>query len=428
MKIKLGDAILPHGMIRGPFGSALKKSLLVSKSENNYKVYEQGVVLEKNSSVGNYYVTSDYFNKMKRFAVQENDFLVSCSGVNYGAVYQIKGNFEPGIINQALLILRINPVIADYNYFLYYFKSFISKSITIGTGDSTIPNFPSVSVIKNIELDLPPLDTQRKIGNFLYALDDKIALNKKINATLEAIAKTLYDYWFVQFDFPDENGKPYKTNGGKMIYISELGRDIPAGWEVDTLKGKIFITRGISYSTETLSAGTEGMPMINLASVDRKRNYIPSGLKFFIDDVPNEKKLQAKDMLIACTDLTRQAEIIGSPILVMNDREYTFSMDLAKLTVIDEKLNELYLYMTLRTNFYHQYIIGFASGTTVLHLNTSGIEWYKMLIPPMTLQKKFAEVMNNIYLHTCKNICESQRLAELRDWMLPMLMNGQIKF
>ena len=133
-------------------------------------------------------------------------------------------------------------------------------------------------------------------------------------------------------------------------------------------------------------------------------------------------------MLIACTDLTRQAEIIGSPILVMNDREYTFSMDLARLTVTDEKLNELYFYMTLRTDFYHQYIVGFASGTTVLHLNTSGIEWYKVLIPPTVVQNKFAEVMNNIYLQICKNICESQRLAELRDWLLPMLMNEQIKF
>ena len=211
-----------------------------------------------------------------------------------------------------------------------------------------------------------------------------------------------------------------------MIYNAELGRDIPVGWEIETLEGKISITRGISYSTETLSTDAEGIPMINLASIDRKRNYIPSGLKFFIGDVPNEKKLKSMDMLIACTDLTRQAEIIGSPILVINDREYTFSMDLARLTVTDEKLNELYLYMTLRTNFYHQYIVGFASGTTVLHLNTSGIEWYKVLIPPAVLQKKFAVVMNNIYLQTCKNICESQQLAELRDWLLPMLMNGQV--
>ena len=236
-KIKLGDIILPNGMIRGPFGSALKKSLFVPKSKNTYKVYEQGVVLEKNNFVGNYYITADYFEKMKRFAVKENDFLVSCSGVNYGAIHQIRKNFESGIINQALLIIRVNPLIVDYNYFLYYFRIFISKLITTGTGDSTIPNFPSVSVIKDIEIDLPSLEVQKQIGNFLYSLDKKISLNKKINATLEDMAKTIYDYYFVQFDFPDENGKPYKSSGGKMIFSTELQREIPEGWKVGRLEG-----------------------------------------------------------------------------------------------------------------------------------------------------------------------------------------------
>ena len=93
----------------------------------------------------------------------------------------------------------------------------------------------SVEMLGNLEIDLPPRETQDRIAALLGALDDKIALNKKINATLEAMAKTLYDYWFVQFDFPDENGKPYKMSGGKMIYSSELGRDIPAGWEVGNI-------------------------------------------------------------------------------------------------------------------------------------------------------------------------------------------------
>ena len=134
------------------------------------------------------------------------------------------------------------------------------------------------------------------------------------------------------------------------------------------------------------------------------------------------------DMLIACTDLTRQAGIIGSPILVMNDRDYTFSMDLAKLDIVDENIEKLYLYMTLRTDFYHQYIKGFASGTTVLHLNTSGIEWYKILTPPIDLQEKFSKIIEIDYLQTCKNITENQTLAVLRDWLLPMLMNGQVRF
>ena len=375
-------------------------------------------------------ITQDKLPSRARRRVKFNSIIYSTVRPiqrHYGIIKSLPENF---LVSTGFAVIDADPEKIDAN-FLYYQLSrdeVVNNLQSIAYQSTTA--YPSIkpSDLSNLEFYVPSLDTQRRIGNLLYALDDKIALNKKINATLKAMAKTLYDYWFVQFDFPDENGKPYKMNGGKMVYSSELGRDIPADWEVETLERKISITRGISYSTDTLSADAEGLPMINLASVDRKRNYIPDGLKFFIGDVPNEKKLQAMDMLIACTDLTRQAEITGSPILVLNNREYTFSMDLAKLTVIDEKLNELYLYMTLRTDFYHQYIVGFASGTTVLHLNTSGIEWYKVLIPPTVLQKKFAEVMNNIYLQTCKNICESQRLAELRDWMLPMLMNGQIKF
>lgn len=375
-------------------------------------------------------ITQEKLPSRARRKVKFNSIIYSTVRPNQRHYGIIKSQPENFLVSTGFAVIDVDPKKIDAN-FLYYQLSrdeIVNNLQSIAEQSTTA--YPSIkpSDLSNLKFYVPSLDTQCKIGNFLYALDDKIALNKKINATLEAMAKTLYDYWFVQFDFPDENGKPYKTSGGKMIYNAELGRDIPVGWEIETLEGKISITRGISYSTETLSTDAEGIPMINLASINRKRNYIPSGLKFFIGDVPNEKKLKSMDMLIACTDLTRQAEIIGSPILVINDREYTFSMDLARLTVTDEKLNELYLYMTLRTNFYHQYIVGFASGTTVLHLNTSGIEWYKVLIPPAVLQKKFAVVMNNIYLQTCKNICESQQLAELRDWLLPMLINEQVKF
>lgn len=373
-------------------------------------------------------ITQEKLPSRARRKVKFNSIIYSTVRPNQRHYGIIKSQPENFLVSTGFAVIDVDPKKIDAN-FLYYQLSrdeIVNNLQSIAEQSTTA--YPSIkpSDLSNLKFYVPSLDTQCKIGNFLYALDAKIALNKKINATLEAMAKTLYDYWFVQFDFPDENGKPYKTSGGKMIYNAELGRDIPVGWEIETLEGKISITRGISYSTETLSTDAEGIPMINLASIDRKRNYIPSGLKFFIGDVPNEKKLKSMDMLIACTDLTRQAEIIGSPILVINDREYTFSMDLARLTVTDEKLNELYLYMTLRTNFYHQYIVGFASGTTVLHLNTSGIEWYKVLIPPAVLQKKFAVVMNNIYLQTCKNICESQQLAELRDWLLLMLMNEQV--
>lgn len=184
-KYKFKDICLDKGFVRGPFGSALKKSLFVPKTNDTYKVYEQCVPLEQDKTKGNYYISREYFEKsLRRFEVKNNDFLVSCSGVNYGAIYHLQEPFEKGVINQALLIIRINNKIVDYNYFKYLFRLVLSKAITSGTGDSTIPNFPSIDVIKDIDVFLPTLSLQKKIGNFLNSIDGKMRKNNEINDNL----------------------------------------------------------------------------------------------------------------------------------------------------------------------------------------------------------------------------------------------------
>ena len=136
-----------------------------------------------------------------------------------GAIYQLKEPFERGIINQALLRIRLNNELIDDNYFYYLFKELICKKITSGSGDSTIPNFPGLEIIKNIEFELPIKQIQEKVGFVLSALDSKIELNKRINTELEAMAKTIYDYWFVQFDFPHTS----KVNPTKPVAAKWFG-------------------------------------------------------------------------------------------------------------------------------------------------------------------------------------------------------------
>lgn len=109
-EFKFGDVVHENkGFLRGPFGGDLKKEIFVSKNEKTYKVYEQGVVLQRDESIGRYYITKEYFEKkMNRFEVKPKDFLVSCSGANYGAIFQLGENIEKGVINQALLRIRLN--------------------------------------------------------------------------------------------------------------------------------------------------------------------------------------------------------------------------------------------------------------------------------------------------------------------------------
>ena len=292
-------------------------------------------------------------------------------------------------------------------------------------GQSAQPGL-SVETLLDVHIDVPSKPIQDNIANVLSTIDSQIENNNAICSDLEGMVKLLYDYWFVQFDFPDENGKPYKSSGGNMVWNEKLKREIPAGWEVKTLRGLYEIERGISYTSDDIASGC-GVPMINLACIDRNRNYRDGELKYFSGSVPNDSYLKAGDLLIACTDLTRECEIIGCPILVPDDgNRYTYSMDIAKISFPSPSMNDLYMYMTLRTNFYHNYIKKWASGTNVLHLNLEGLDWYPVWLPPIDLQEKFARMIGDIHSKKSEILLENQQLISLRDFLLPMLMNGQI--
>ena len=166
--------------------------------------------------------------------------------------------------------------------------------------------------------------------------------------------------------------------------------------------------------------------MVNLACVDINRNYRPGELKYYNGPLSEEMKLKPGTMVIACTDLTRNRDIIGCPILIPEGNVYTFSMDMAKIESCDLEIENMYLYMTLRTDSYHSFIKQWASGTTVLHLNLDGINWYPICIPPVSLQKKLSELVLECHLKKCICLQENAELTSLRDFLLPLLMNGQV--
>ena len=252
----------------------------------------------------------------------------------------------------------------------------------------------------------------------------RIAKALPINDNLEAMAKQLYDYWFVQFDFPNEEGKPYKSSGGAMVWNEKLKREIPQGWDISDVKSLIGpIERGVSYSSDEI-LDTSATPMINLACFSKSGDYRLGEMKFFSGNIPEAKLISPMDMLIACTDMTQGADIIGRPILASNEfKQYTFSTDLA--LVIPKGKLKMYLYYTLRTPFYHKYIRPFASGTTVKHLNLIGVENYVLPIPPMEIQSKFEDAISPIKEQQSKNLNEIVALTKQRDELLPLLMNGQ---
>lgn len=293
---------------------------------------------------------------------------------------------------------------------------------------------------------------QQKIAAVLSSLDDKIALNNRINAKLEQMAKRLYDYWFVQFDFPvschselvseshseemlnqvqhDERIKTYKSSGGKMEYNEVLKREIPVGWEVKKL-GELFTTnRGVSYSTKTIT-GDIGIPMINLASFSPDGSYKIDGIKIYTGEYTEEKVLKPFDLVMCNTQQTAidfSKDIIGKALLVPDifKGDITSSHHVNTLKVQNEKL-KFYLYRLFNTDYFHAYISHYASGTNIMGLDFDGVENYSAVIPSKEVLSKFADFTLNIEKMKSEIIRQNKKLISLRDRLLPLLMNGQVE-
>lgn len=284
---------------------------------------------------------------------------------------------------------------------------------------------------KNHILTFPCSNVNHKIeiGNFIKSLDDKIALNRRMNAKLKQMAKRLYDYWFVQFDFPNADGKPYKSYGGKMVYSDVLKREIPAGWEAKKL-GTLFTTnRGVSYSTKTIT-GDKGIPMINLASFSPDGSYKIDGIKLYTGEYTQEKVFKPFDLVMCNTQQTAidfSKDIIGKALLVPDifEGDITSSHHVNTLNGHDEKL-KFYLYRLFNTDYFHAYISHFASGTNIMGLDFAGVENYTAAVLGDEILSKFADFTLNIEKKKSEIIRENTKLISLRDRLLPLLMNGQV--
>ena len=306
-------------------------------------------------------------------------------------------------------------------HFLYYFLNHQTKGFMGSTHGSTMIHITKENM-ENFEVLLPSLSDQKKIASVLSALDDKIALNKKMNQKLEAMAKRLYDYWFVQYDFPDKNGHPYKTTGGPMTYNPTLKREIPEGWKVKTLDeyldcNKYSITAKSSYDfiqyldTSSLTENT-------LESLQRYESQAesPSRAKRIVyanDILYSTVRPQQKHYGIIKNPAQNMIASTGFAILSCKyGSEYN---DMFYLFLIQEKnLIKLSAIADSNASSYPSF-----NPSDLLNLSICLPEDIKTIEP---LVKKFSSLFGIIE----RNQKENQKLTALRDKLLPLLMNGQV--
>lgn len=361
--------------------------------------------------------------------LQENDIVFARTGNSTGRAFFYEPKYGELVYAGFLIKFHLDDTKVTPKYMKYYtisqtYRNWVNNGPTGSTrGNMSEGDFADMPVF------LPSRKQQDAIVNLFSPFDEKIDNNNAIAAELEGMAKDLYDYWFVQFDFPDENGNPYKSSGGKMVWNEELKREIPEGWEVDRLGKHITSSRGISYNSATLEG--DGVPMINLASFGVDSNYKPAGIKTYNGQYDADKILRPFDLIMCNTQQTAvdpTKDIIGKAMLVPD----IFDGDVVSshhITTIAPDVDELkyYIYSTCKTTWFHKYIVGFASGTNILGLDFKGFEDYLMPLPPMRLLQKFATTIKNIESEKSLIITENIELTSLRDFLLPMLMNGQVK-
>jgi len=285
-----------------------------------------------------------------------------------------------------------------------------------------------VSLLSELKILLPPLPEQKAIAKVLSDLDDKIELNNEMNKKLEEIGQALFKRWFIDFDFLDENGNPYRSSGGEMVYSKELGKEIPKGWKVGKLGDYVILVKGVSYKSEELSESENAL--VTLKSIDRGGNYNTDGLKEYVGKYKNEQILFSGDIVVAHTDLTQKADVLGKPAIIREDSNHEkliASLDLVIVRPKSEHISRPFIYHLLKTNIFHNHAIGYANGTTVLHLNQRAIPDFQFVVPSFTVTQTFGEIINKITLKLQDNELQSEYLAELRDSLLPKLMSGEIR-
>ena len=362
-----------------------------------------------------------------KYKVQNGDFVMSMtSATQIGKIGIVENVIVDTYINQRLCKFsdfsnEVEPLYIYYAITQPQFNKFIrdsadSKTLQQNISHNTIGEYPIV---------LPDITTQKRIASILKSIDDKISNNNRINAELESMAKTIYDYWFTQFDFPDENGKPYKSSGGKMVWNEELKREIPEGWGDTTLNRYIGrITNGLNPRKNFVLGSGENYYVTIKSLTGNDINWEACDR---CDDVALSKinarsQLQVGDVIFSAIGTIGRTFYIQDPPTNWNISEASFTVRPNKDVPTD------FFYALLNNDEIQMQADKKAMGSTLRCLVMDSFTAIPYIEIPCTIMQKFANIVRPMYDAIYKNNKQNRELASLRDWLLPMLMNGQVGF
>lgn len=306
------------------------------------------------------------------------------------------------------------------NAFLH--TSYMQKYFSFNASGSGQRYTLSTEALNAIQLILPTLEEQERIGNLFSLLDRKISLNRSINAELERMAKEIYDYWFVQFEFPDANGRPYKSSGGAMVYNPVLKREVPAGWEVVNVNHISRICRGVTYKPTDLQE--KGVLILRGNNIENNHIVFDNNTAYLPEHMISDmQKIRRHDIIITMSSGSK--EHIGKCAMFQNDSIHSFGAFLSKIT--PDSNCPFFLFLFLISSFFKKKIKSICNGTGINNLTNQTFDEVFFAFPDSRVLTNFESKMQSVFDEIGNNENEIVRLTTLRDELLPLLMTGQVE-
>lgn len=347
------------------------------------------------------FISKERDELLRKGRLKRNDVVLTTRGTvgNLG-FFNDKVSYEKIRINSGMVIIRPDETKLFPAFNFYTFRKLQADFLTFTSG-SAQPQLP-IRDLKEIEISIPLIEEQKAIASVLSSLDDKIDLLQRQNTTLERMAETLFRQWFVE----------------------EAQED----WEFVELGTYVDCFNGVSYKSSELNPSK--VAMVTLKSFDRNGGFRLDGFKEFTGRFKEQHVVIQGDLVVAHTDITQGAEVIGNPVLVVNDTRYdrmVISMDLVKVKSKYDWISNEFLYRMMRTREFKEHCLGYSNGSTVLHLSKQAIPSFDFFMPPKEKIQSYTEFSKDLFGKKFKNIEQILTLEKLRDNLLSKLMSGEVR-
>ena len=400
-------------IITGPFGSQLHMEdyvevgipVIMPQNIGDRVVDENGIAR----------ISEEDFQRLYRYSTKANDIVYARRGdVEKHAFISDDGKAMCGT---GCLRVRVS----DENVYPLFLSFYLNRPetrrwLTVHAVGSNMPNL-NTGILSDVPLVLPDYKLQIDIADTLQRIDNKISCNNRINDNLQQMAKTIYDYWFTQFDFPDENGKPYRSSGGQMVWNEQLKREIPDDWTVASIVDNPIssvIKPGVehfTYKEYLATAEVNRTAISNGTIIDYDSREIRANMQPSINSVWLAKMKNSVKHLFLNKEMQPLIDgvILSTGFCGIQCDEIAFE----------------YISSFISSDYFEIVKDILAHGATQEAVNNDDMLSIRLLIPDDTTLSKYHEATNAIFSQVSKNICENRQLIQLRDWLLPMLMNGQ---